>query len=265
MLKLTSKNIITSILITTACLGASGVAKATVVDLTQTNSGSINGALYSISYVQPAGTGIYDPFLTIQANTTEQGYNSATEPFDTKRAPQWNHEIRLSDLQVTTIGGVQYFGFGIDVNEPNAGTLGLISLDAVKIYTSSTLQSGTSTNSSGTFNGSLGTLVYSLDAGGDNWVKYDDQHPGSGTDDIAMFIPVSLFANASSTDYVYMYQQWGNNFNTSLETQGGFEETRIIAGSTFSQIPEVSAFLPLGVVLATGLGFRQYRPRRELA
>lgn len=239
-------------------------AEATVVDLTKTDSGTLNGAVYSISFIHPSGTGVYDPFLTIQENGTEQGYNAASQPFDTKRAPQWNHEIRLSDLEITTVGNVQYYGFTVDINEPNAGTKALISLDALKIYTSSSIQGSTSVDGSGTFNGSLGTLRYDMDAGGDNFVKYDDQHSGSGTDDLAILVPVSLFAGANATDYVYMYQQWGQNFDSSLETQGGFEETAIMAGN-FVPIPEVPAFLPLGLVLAAGLGANHYRQRRKLA
>jgi hypothetical protein len=240
-------------------------AKATVVDLTTTDSGTLNGAIYSISFIHPAGTGVYDPFLTIQANGTEQGYNAGTATvFDTKRVPQWNHEIRLSDLEVTTVGNVQYYGFTVDINEPNGGTKSLISLDALRIYTSTSLRTTESTNAGGDFNGSLGTLRYDIDAGGNNFVKYDDQHAGSGTDDLAILIPVSYFAGANPNDYVYMYQQWGKNFDSSLETQGGFEETAIMAGNPFTPIPEVPAFLPLGLVVAAGLGLNHYRRSRKL-
>jgi len=53
----------------------------------------------------PTGTGVYDPFLTVQNSPWEQGYNSSVGNFDTKREPQWNHEIQFSDLQTTTING----------------------------------------------------------------------------------------------------------------------------------------------------------------
>jgi hypothetical protein len=243
----------------------SAASQATVVDLTTSDSGSLNGALFQVTAIHPTGTGVIDPFLTVHNNETEQGYNGTNDNFDTQRVPQWNHEILLSDLKVTTIGGVQYFGFVVDINEPNGGTKSLISLDALKIYTSSTIQNSTSADSSGTFNGSLGTLRYNLDASGDNYVKYDDQQSGSGSGDVAIFVPVSLFAGASATDNVYMYQQWGKNFNAELTTQGGFEETFIAAGAPFTPIPEVPAFLPLGLVLAAGLGVNHLRQRRKLA
>lgn len=219
-------------------------SNATVLDLESSGSGTINGAFFTVSSTHPAGTGVYDPFLTIQNSPWEQGYNSSTGNFDTKREPQWNHEIRFSDLQVTTISGKDYFGFEVDVNEPGGSRAG-ISLDGLRLYTSSTVRTSTSTDSSGFFNGSLGTLRYDL--GASNKVLYDDQHSGSGTADISIFIPVSAFAGAQASDYVYMYQRWGN----ADASQGGFEETRLIAGIT--PIPELSTFFPIiGLVVAVG-------------
>jgi hypothetical protein len=220
-------------------------ANATVVDLSRNSSGTINGALFEVGSIHPAGTGVFEPFLTIQANGDEQGYNSSTGNFDTKREPVWNHEIRFSDLQQTTINGVAYFGFAIDVNEPNGGGRNDISLVALSIWTSATLQNSTSTDRNGNFNGSLGTLRYDL---GNNEVYYVDRHRGSGESDINVFVPVSLFAGAQPNDYVYMYQRWGN---ADAMSEGGFEETRLIAGIT--PIPELSSFFPIiGLMVAVG-------------
>src|SRR5215210_8589295 len=174
---------------------AAPAVQAAVVDLTTSSSGELNGALFTTDYTQPTGTGVFDPFLTIQNNGTEQGYNSGSNPalFDTKRVPQWNHEIQLADLQTSTVNGNEYYSFVIDINEPNNAD-SLISLDMLKIWTSSTLQSSTSVDGSGTFNGSLGTLRYDLGSG--NFVKYDDLNHGSGQSDIAFFVPVSNFSGS---------------------------------------------------------------------
>ena len=224
---------------------AASTANAVVLDLSQQNSGTVNGALFEIGSIHPAGTGVFEPFLTIQNNGMEQGYNASNNNFDTKRVPQWNHEIRFSDLQQTTINGVAYFGFAIDVNEPNGGGKDDISLLGLSLYTSSTIQNSTSTNKNGVFNGSLGTLRYDL---GNNEVYYVDQHRGSGESDINVYIPVSLFAGTQANDYVYMYQRWGGADSMS---EGGFEETRLIAGIT--PIPELSSFFPIiGLMVAVG-------------
>ena len=231
-------------------------SNAAVLDLNAEGSGTINGALFEMGSIHPAGTGVFEPFLTLQNNGTEQGYNSSEGNFDTKREPVWNHEIRFSDLQQTTIGGVAYFGFAIDVNEPNGGSTADISLIGLSLYTSSTLQNSTSTNKHGVFNGSLGTLRYDL---GGNEVLYTDINRGSGESDINVYIPVSLFAGAQANDYVYMYQRWGN---ADAMTQGGFEETRLIAGIT--PIPELSSFFPI-VGLMVAVGATNVLRRRKMA
>lgn len=235
----------TAALIAAGMFSIVSLAQATVVNLGSSGSGTINGALFQTNADHPTGTGVYDPFLTVQNSPWEQGYNSSTGNFDTKREPVWNHEIRLSDLQVTNIGGVAYYGFSVDINEPNNAN-SWISLDALKVYTSSTIQSSTSTNGSGFFNGSLGTLRYDL---GGNSVLYNDANTGSGGGDINIYIPVSAFAGAQSTDYVYMYQRWGNS--DASTSNGGFEETALIRG--LAPVPEMSAFFPIvGLLVAVG-------------
>jgi hypothetical protein len=224
---------------------ATNVTQATVLDLGSSGSGSLADALFSTTDIQPTGTGVFDPFLTIQNTPTEQGYNSSDLNFDTKRVPQWNHEIQFSQLQTTTINGAEYFGFVIDVNEPN-GPKSLISLDSLKIWTSATLQNSTSTDAEGNFSGSLGNLVFDLGAG--NSVTYEDSRHGSGSGDINVFIPVADFAGVSANDYIYMYQRWGS----SDMSDGGFEETALIAGVV--PIPEVTPssviFGFLGLIVA---------------
>lgn len=217
--------------------------QASVLDLGSSGTGYLGGAYFSTTDIQPTGTGVFDPFLTIQASPTEQGYNSGTGNFDTKREPQWNHEILFSDLRATTINGIDYYGFVIDVNEPNGHGQERISLDSLQIWVSPTLQSSTSTDGTGNFNGSLGTLVFDLGSG--NTLKYTDGQNGSGSGDINVFIPVSAFAGAASTDYIYMYQGWGN----ADMSEGGFEETALLGG--FVPVPELSTFFPvIGLLVA---------------
>jgi len=230
-------------LVAAGMFAIASISQATVLDLGSSGSGTVNGALFQTNNDHPTGTGVYNPFLTVQNSPWEQGYNSSTGNFDTKREPQWNHEIKFSDLQTTTINGTAYFGFSVDVNEPGNNKSG-ISLDGLSVWTSSTLQSSTSTDANGFFNGSLGILRYDLGA---NQVLYDDQNTGSGGGDINIFIPASLFANVGANDYVYMYQRWGN----TDASQGGFEETALIRG--LAPVPEMSALFPIvGLLVAVG-------------
>src|SRR6476646_1823712 len=233
----------TAALVAAGMFAMAGAAQATVLDLGSSGSGSINGAIFQTNNDHPTGTGVYDPFLTVQNSPWEQGYNSSVGNFDTKREPQWNHEIQFSDLQITTINGIAYFGFSVDVNEPGNSKSG-ISWEGLSVWTSSSLQSSTSTDANGFFNGSLGTLRYSL---GNNQVLYDDQNTGSGGGDINIYIPVSAFAGTQASDYVYLYQRWGNTDSS----QGGFEETALIRG--LAPVPEMSALFPIfGLLVAVG-------------
>jgi hypothetical protein len=224
-------------------------ANAAVLNLGSNGSGFLNDAYFAVNRDRPTGTGVYNPFLTIQNNGFEQGYNSSVQNFDTKRVPQWNHEIRFSDLQVTTLSnGIAYVGFSVDVNEPNGADKSWISLDRLQIFTSATRQNSTSTDGNGFFNGSLGTLRYDLDLAGNNTVLYNDKNSGSGSGDIDIFIPLSFFAGTQMNDYVYMYQLWGDADGAS--SGGGFEETRLIRGTP---IPELNALFPIvGLMVAVG-------------
>jgi hypothetical protein len=242
------------LLAVTAALAFAAVANqasAIVYDLNASRTVVVDtvygDAVFTLDYTKPAGTGVFDPFLTIQANGVEQGYNSTSGNFDTKREPTWNHEIKLSDLTSVTVNGVSYYSFLIDINEPNTSSKSLISLDSLKLYTSAT-KVGSTTNLS-----DLGTLRFDLDVPTDTYIKYNDLNSGSGEGDIAFFIPTSAFAGAKANDYVYLYEKFGSNYSADLTTgtQGGFEETALGNGISFTPVPETNALLPLIGVLGT--------------
>src|SRR6266446_8366803 len=116
---------------------AAASARATVIDLVNGDSGTANDGQFVWTPEQPTGTGVIDPFVRVQADGTEQGYNtSGGTPFDDK-AGTWTHDIQFSDLQTTTVklNGTQYFQVLLDVNEPG-GSQSLISLDQLQFYSS---------------------------------------------------------------------------------------------------------------------------------
>lgn len=244
-------------------------ASAAIGDLTTQStvviSTAYGDAIFTTDFTRPTGTGVFDPFLSIQANGVEQGYNTSAKQgvFDTKREPQWNHEIQVQDLEVVHINGTDYYAFLIDINEPNGGDKSQISLDALKIYTT------TKTGQKTTNVDSLGEKRFDLDLPADSYIKYDDMNSGSGQGDIAFFIPTAAFLTgpnaAKPTDYVYMYQKWGSSIAADFSgtTQGGFEETAI--GRGLQPIPEVSSFLPLIGVLGMVVGVNVWRRRKAQA
>src|SRR2546428_9342348 len=131
------KSLSAAALVATGFLIASTASRATVVDLTgSNNSGSIGDAQFVFTQPQPTGTGVIQPFLRVQNDPVEQGYNtSGGTPFDDKAGP-WTHDLTFADLVTTavTINGQNYFKLMLDINEPN-GTKSTISLDQLQFYT----------------------------------------------------------------------------------------------------------------------------------
>src|SRR5438067_4123586 len=77
-------------------------------------------ALYRTIDTLPAGTGVFDPFLTYQHKGVEEGYNSSDGGngqgfLDTKRVDQWTHNLYVGDLGVVTVDGKgSYYAFELD-------------------------------------------------------------------------------------------------------------------------------------------------------
>ena len=210
------------VIVAAGLIVTSTLANAMVVDLTgNNNKGRINHAEFDWTPEQPTGTGEIQSFLRVQSDPTEEGYNtSGGTPFDDKSGP-WTHDIRVSDLEasIVTIGEIQYYKLLLDVNEPG-GEKSLISMDRLEFYTSD-VGGQTTTDIS-----SLGVLRWSLDGAGDSYVLLDaGRNHGSGSGDMYAYIPVANFADALSTDFVYMYVRFGDQVGAS--SAGGFEEWSI--------------------------------------
>jgi hypothetical protein len=237
---------LSALLIAAGSLLLATSAHATVVDLINGDSGTITNsygtAIFDFTQAQPTGTGVIQPFLRVQNDPTEQGYNTSgvtpAAPFDDKAGP-WTHDLTFADLMTTavTINGQNYFKLLLDVNEPG-GSKSTISLDSL-----------TTTNIS-----SLGTLRYSFGLGDQVLLDAARNH-GSGSGDMFAYIPVSAFAGTASTDFVYMYCAFGN----TDPSQGGFEEWALVV----NPIPEASTLFPIVGLLAAVFS-TQFVRRRQL-
>jgi len=236
-----------------ASLTLGGRAAADVLDLTSNNaSGFVNGGFFQETSPQPTGTGVIDPFLRLQANGTEQGYNTSARPvqFDQKTDPNYTRNLMLSEVPKVTIGNTTYRQFLLDVNESNGQGRNLISLDKLQIFQSPQGSLSSYPN--------LGTKVYDLDAGKDNSILLDySLNHGSGSGDMFAYIPDALFD--PSVPFVYLYSQFGDADGSS---DAGFEEWAVLQGQSPPPMNEVPA--PATLVFAAlgcGLGLFGYARR----
>jgi hypothetical protein len=211
------------------------------VDLTTAGSqGTINGAVFSQTNVQPTGCGVIDDFVRIQAHssTIEQGYNTDARPlqFDEKTSQTFTHSIQLSDVPVVLINGVAYREFLLGVNQSHSSPL--LSLDQLRIFL------GAQGNLTG-YDSTSGTLAgltpsYDMNAGGgSNWVALNAALThGNGSGDMYLYVPDRFFVTTPNNPnpYVYLYSEFGVNYAAN----GGFEQWALPAATGISQFGNLS-------------------------
>jgi hypothetical protein len=198
-----------------AVAGVAGSASATVVDLTSAlgNSGAINGAIYTNSNVQSAGSGVLDSFVRVSSNNGYvRGYNTSARgvAYDENTSPSFTHDIALSAVPIVTIGGINYREFVLDINQQ--GSAPLETLSNVQIRLGAASGSGAAP----AWGSSVGSLIYSMNPGtwdGTGANPYTNRvelnynlNPGSGAADMFLYVPNSLFVGASS---VFLYSEFG--------------------------------------------------------
>jgi hypothetical protein len=251
-------------------------------------AGAVGGtAIFSETSTHPAGTGVFDPFLTInsQGNSKiERGYNTDghTGLYLDQQRPEWNNLLKVSDLAKINIGGTDYYAFELDANEPSGtehadgSPKSLLSIDNIRIYTSSTDNTGAvqSNESKLESPSPLGTLRFALNDplksnskyNITNWVKMDattdgiadtqGHNGGSGFSDLIVYIPASDFPNLN--DYLFFYNLNGAHFQADVggdAAEAGFEEWRAVVGD--HPVPDSGATACLlGLALAGIAGVR---------
>jgi len=228
-----------------------GVAGVPLYAVTSYNlwevSPTINGAEFSaFDPATSTGTGVFDPFVRIQANGVESGFNTddvvaALQP-DVKDDPH-THSLLLSGVQPVNEDGTWYREFLLDVDQ--VGQEGrFLSIDEliIRLETSGDLTGPYDT-------GFTGPTVYNL---GDNSVIVDSSLfvMGNGNGDVRVLIPASNFEGFEGygTDsYVYLYSKMGV-LNASND---GFEEWGVRSGETPPPPPSIPA---PGAILLTSFG-----------
>jgi uncharacterized repeat protein (TIGR01451 family) len=233
------------------------------VDLTASgNSGVINDAVFATGDFQSSGTGVFNPFLQIQHNGTEQGYNTDASHKQFNESNSHTHALLLANVPIVigdgthgTVEGLTYREFRLDLNEKGGGKQ-FLSLDKLQIWQEESGGLSNFTSGAGFAGAHTNYLAYDLDAGADHWVALNDglSH-GSGQSDVVVLIPDSVFINDASHRYVYLYSGFG--YQSGWASDGGFEEWGVSTpagapGTTSALSVSKSATVPGGTADTAG-------------
>jgi len=247
-------------------------------------TGDVGGKAYVSDYFeQPTGTGVFNPFLTIDSKSNgstgngfiEQGYNTDghSNLYLDQQRPQWNNYLKVGDLADITFDSILYYAFILDSNEPG-GNKSLISVDNIRIYTSSTDKTGSVGNDITKLGGSttteegLGVLRWAMNDplfvppvdpkkpyqspfDKDQWILLDssqenvesgssNSNGGSGKGDMIVYIPQAAFGNAGDDDFVWFYNLNGVHYDADYDfaAEAGFEEWRAVVKSSNAPPPQ---------------------------
>lgn len=190
-------------------------AYATPLDLTTDGASGNIGIAFFIQTAEGSGTGVFQPFLRLQAPSSEMGVNSDGPYTMDEMAGPWTHELLVGDLRVTDLHGVQSVRFVLDIDETHATPL--LSLDQLILFAAPV----------GTYNTlellmANAEVLYDMGAGNKVLLNYALE-PGNGDSDMAMYLPYDEVFRPHLGECLYLFCEFGAS-GGEWKSDDGFEE-----------------------------------------
>ena len=186
------------------------------------------------------GTGVINPFLSVQAAGAEQGFNTdGTFTLDQTRS-QFTNALPLNQVPVIAKNGGSFREFIFDANEANSTPDAQFSIDQFNMWLCNTAAADTfSTRARFESNGNCVKLY---DLNGKTLLATDANSLGSGGDfDYQILIPDAAFQAAASTLHVTADCSYAGPDATScgafiiLDVKMGYKGGDWVTGSTFEE------------------------------
>lgn len=207
-----------------------------IVPNKETSSALVSIGDASVMYIgsaaqnQASGTGLFDPFVRLQNDTTEKGYNTdGAVEFNTKSG-QWTHAIKASAIPIVDCDGADpgtatCWELFVDINDANNAKY--ISLTDVEIwFTLNANLIGYDDDPVGTGFPAPATKEY--DFSGE--IQIHDVNQGSGRGDLLFLVPTDGHPFTSDTFFV-LFSKWGSSTaapdGKTFGSDGGFEEWKV--------------------------------------
>lgn len=260
------------VMVMAGILGMSQNAYATVIDLVNNTSGTLNGAIFTRDDEQAAGSGVIQSFVRLNpggGDQSAQGYNTDGRPleYDENSSPTFTRSLLLSAVPIVNIGGTNYREFLLDINQTNDDPILTLHRVVISLRSAGDLLGGIPlpdyddhlVNANDLFTDD--TLVY--DSGAGNRVQLDYRlQEGSGSADMFLYVPANLFTGPNQ--YVYLYSEFGyfgnednpecanlpnasQLQNCSADENDGYEEWSVRTPTP--TVPEPTSILLLGMGL----------------
>jgi hypothetical protein len=221
-----------------------------------------------------AGTGNFDPFLSVQSNRTDEwGYNTATgQNLDTIDGGNRTHLEILDDVPTVYIGGTRYREFILDTNQSGQNP---ISVNQIEIFggaaaTDTPYPAGGATPANYDVSPGLGmTPLFQLNSFPSgppdiSEIQVSSVGFGSGHADMALYVPDSAFAGVLASGYVTIFTQMGTPPGQYSQS-AGFEEWGVQTNSggfgPGIAVPEPSG---LAVLACATVGLVYLKRRKRL-